>query len=131
MANDVLLGVGPYRFSITALNYQKLRRRFRYRWVPQMVIGSRPRQQFLGPGEETVRLEGTIYPNDPRFGNGFSQLEAMRDEGQRGVPRGVASNLGRYDGVWCIDEISDEQTYFARDGSPRKVEFTITLTAYG
>ncbi len=127
---DVLLGLGPYRFAITALNYQSLNRRFRYRWEPQMVVGARPVMQYMGPGEETVRLEGTIYPNDPRFGGGFSQLEAMRSEAMAGIPRGVASNLGRYAGTWCIEDISDIQSYFARDGSPRKVTFTISLTHF-
>ncbi len=131
MAKDVLLGVGPYRFSVPELNYHQLDRRFRYRWVPQEVIGQRPRQQFLGPGLETVRLEGTIYPDDPRFGNGFAQLNDMRREAMAGRPRGVASNLGRYDGVWVIEEISDVQSYMKKDGLPRKVTFTIGLAAYG
>jgi hypothetical protein len=128
---DVLLGVGPYRFKIKALNYQALTRTFNYRWVSQERIGRRPAMQFLGPGEETVELRGVIYPKDPRFGGGFSQLENMRKEAMRGRPRGVASSLGRYHGRWCIKEVSDVQTYFAKNGAPRKVEFTIKLTAYG
>jgi phage protein U len=48
-----------------------------------------------------------------------------------GVPRGVASNLGRYYGRWCITAITDVQTYFGKNGAPRKVEFTIELAAYG
>jgi uncharacterized protein len=48
-----------------------------------------------------------------------------------GIPRGVATNLGRYYGLWCITAITDVQTYFAKNGAPRKVEFTIELAAYG
>ena len=126
-----LMGVGPYRFQIVGLNYQSLDREFEYRWKPQDRIGRRPAMQFLGPGQEKVKLKGVIYPNDPRFGNGFSQLETMRREAMAGVPRGVASNLGRYYGLWCITKITDVQSYFAKNGSPRKVEFTIEMTAYG
>jgi phage protein U len=129
MAN-VLLGVGPYRFEIPALAYDKLDRAYEFRWVPQDRIGRRPAMQFLGPGDEIVELRGTIYPQDPRFGDGFRQLESMRKEAEKGRPRGVASNLGRYYGRWCIVRISDVQSFFTKDGAPRKVEFNISLTAY-
>lgn len=128
---EPLMGVGPYRFHIVGLNYQSLDREFQYRWKPQERIGRRPAMQYLGPGIEKVVLKGVLYPKDPRLGNGFSQLESMRREAMAGVPRGVASNLGRYYGLWCITNIKDVQSYFHRDGTPRKVEFTIELQAYG
>jgi hypothetical protein len=128
---DTLMAVGPYRFKVVGLNYQSLDRAFEYRWRPQERIGRRPAMQFMGPGMETVSLKGVLYPQDPRLGNGFSQLERMRREAMAGVPRGVASNLGRYYGLWCITKISDVQSYFSKDGAPRKVEFTIDLAAYG
>jgi hypothetical protein len=128
---EPILGVGPYRFKIAGLNYQSLDRKFEYRWKPQERIGRRPAMQYMGPGLETVSLQGILYPKDPRLGSGFKQLERMRREAMIGIPRGVASNLGRYYGLWCITSITDVQTFFAKDGSPRKVEFTIELTAYG
>jgi phage protein U len=128
---EPILGVGPYRFKIVGLNYQSLDRKFEYRWKPQDRIGRRPAMQFLGPGMETVSLKGVLYPGDPRLGSGFKQLENMRKEAMFGVPRGVASSLGRYYGLWCITEITDVQSYFDPNGSPRKVEFTINLAAYG
>lgn len=128
---EPLMGVGPYRFRIAGLNYQSLDRQFEYRWKPQERVGRRPAMQFLGPGLEKVVLKGILYPKDPRLGNGFAQLENMRREAMSGVPRGVASNLGRYYGLWCITKIHDVQSYFHKDGTPRKVEFDIELTAYG
>lgn len=123
--------MGPYRFRIVGLNYQTLDRKFDYRWKAQERIGRRPAMQFMGPGEETVTLQGVLYPKDPRLGRGFSQLESMRREAMLGIPRGVASNLGRYYGIWCISGISDVQSYFTKGGAPRKVEFNINLTHYG
>lgn len=87
--------------------------------------------QFLGPGVETVTLKGVLYPHDVRFGNGFSQLESMRREAMAGVPRGVASSMGRYYGLWCITNIKDIQQFFDKRGAPRKVDFSIDLAAYG
>jgi len=130
---EVLLGVGPYRFAIVGLNYQSLERSFEYRWEPQPRIGRRPALQWLGPGVETVTLNGVIYPRDPRTrgDQGFAQLEQMRAEAMQGIPRGVASQLGRYYGQWCITNITDVQTFFFRDGRPQRVEFTIEMAAYG
>lgn len=126
-----ILGVGPYRFAVPELNYQELKRDFHYRWEAQERIGRRPAMQFLGPGIESVVLKGVIYPGDPRLGDGFRQLERMRQEAMLGVPRGVASSMGRYYGLWCIVDIRDEQSFFNRHGDPRKVEFKIALEAYG
>ena len=32
---------------------------------------------------------------------------------------------------WVIVNVSDTKSYFMSDGAPRKIEFTVTLQAYG
>lgn len=128
MAQTVLIGLGPYRFSVSALNIEEVERSFEYRWEAVNRIGARPAMQFLGPGEEGVRMRGTIYPH---YMGGFGQLEQMRSEAAKGKPRGVVSGFGRYYGKWCIRSINDTQSFFLADGSPRKVEFGIELVHYG
>ncbi len=131
------LGVGQiaktaFRFGVSELNYKDLQRNFEYRWSAQNRLGRRPAQQFLGPGEETVTLQGVIYPRDPRFGgHGWSQLKGMRKSGAAGTFFPMASNMGVYHGIWCIKSIGDNQGEFAPSGSPQKVDFTISLTHYG
>lgn len=38
--SNVLLGLGPFRFSVTGLNYKQLTRRFEYRWEPHVSCTS-------------------------------------------------------------------------------------------
>lgn len=124
----VLMGLGPFRFAVPGLNYHKLARTFEYRWEPQWRVGSRPAQQFLGPGEEELNIRGVIFPH---YTGGFGQLNAMRDAAQEGVPLPLASSRGIYFGPWCIRTIHDEQGFFHPNGDPRKVEFDIVLVVYG
>lgn len=128
MVATVLIGLGPYRFSTTALNIQELQRSWEYRWEAVNRVGARPAMQFLGPGEESVRLHGVIFPH---FFGGFGQLEQMRADAAKGKKYGVVSGFGRYYGKWCIRTIDDDQTLFFADGAPRKVEFDIELVHYG
>lgn len=60
---QVLIGLGPYRFSVSSLNIEELDRSWEYRWEAVNRVGARPAMQFIGPGEETVRLKGLIYPH--------------------------------------------------------------------
>lgn len=123
-----LMRLGPYLFSVPGLSYDRLHRRFEYRWYPQERIGSRPAQQFMGPGEENLDIRGTIYPH---YAGGYNQLNIMRDAAQTGEPYGLADARGIYYGRWCIRMIRDEQEYFHPNGDPRKVEFSLDLVAYG
>jgi len=124
----VLMGLGPFRFSVPGLSHNQLSRRYNYRWVPQWRIGRRPAEQFLGPGEEEVRIHGIIYPW--AYG-GYDQLEGMRGYAEGGIPSGLASAGGVFFGLWCIRAITDEQEYFLPDGTPRRVEFDLDLVNYG
>ena len=123
-----LMGLGSFRFEIPGINYSQLSRRFHYRWEPQMRIGARPMQQFLGPGEEELRLHGVLFPH--KYG-GYGQLNKMRDEAQSGTPYNLADARGNFYGKWCIRLITDEQEFFYPNGAPRRVEFDLELVAYG
>ena len=141
----VLMALGPFRFSVPGLSYDRIHRNFEYRWEPQLRIGSRPAQQWLGPGEETITFRGIIYPH---YAGGYGQLNAMRASAMVGVPYPLAAvgsggsftgrygeassaNVGFFFGPWSIRGISDEQEYFHKNGDPRKVEFSIDIVHYG
>jgi phage protein U len=129
----VLMQLGGFRFSVPGLSYDRLHRRWEYRWEPMMRVGRRPSEQFMGPGEEMLDIRGIIYPH---YAGGYNQLNVMRNYAQIGTPlglAGVSGGIGIYYGPWCIRMIRDEQEYFHPNGDPRKVEFSISmdLVAYG
>jgi len=129
-----MVGLGALRFQIDALNFSDLERSFAYRWEAQNRLGRRPAQQFLGPGEETITLKGTIYPNHPAFAGGLTELNTMRARSAQGAFFNLGARIGARGvalGRWCVRSIRDGQSYFHPNGQPSKVEFTIELVAYG
>ena len=55
----------------------------------------------------------------------------MRAQAGLGKPLFLISGSGFAFGRWCISKISENQSNFLKDGSPRKIEFSITLKRYG
>lgn len=123
--------LGQYQFSLETAAFDQLKRATEYLWKGQNRIGRRPAQQFLGMGEDTITLQGTIYPH---FRGGLGQLDAMRTAAGRGEPLALIyafETAGQYAGRWCIRSISDERSVFIRNGAARKIDFALTLVAYG
>lgn len=134
----VLMQLGDTQFSVPGLSFNRLQRRYEYRWEPQWRIGSRPAQQFLGPGEESVDIRGTIYPAHPYSGGGpqggWRELNDLRAFSETGEPQplgGLVAGFAQYLGLWCVRMIRDEQEYWLPNGYPRKLEFSIDLVNYG
>ncbi|MBZ9850130.1 phage tail protein [Mesorhizobium sp. CA14] len=125
---STMMGLGPFRFSLSTAAYQSLERSDEFRWVAQERIGREPAAQFIGPGQTTFALSGTIYPH---FRGGWGQVEAMRAIAKTGAPQMLVSGLGRIFGLFYIENVSETQTIFWDNGAPRKQEFNLDLKSYG
>lgn len=124
----VMMALGEYRFSLATAAYQSLDRSSDWRWESVDRIGARPAKQYLGPGEDTVNMRGTIYPH---FRGGLGQVEAMRTEANKGEPYLLVDGTGKVWGNYCITNVSETQETFFSNGIPRKIDFTIALAMYG
>lgn len=60
---EVMMALGTYRFSLGTAAYQGLTRAAAWRWPAQERLGAHPVLQYTGPGEQTIRLDGTIHPH--------------------------------------------------------------------
>lgn len=126
--SSVMMALGDYRFCLDAAAYQSLERSTLYRWEAVDRIGVAPGQQFIGPGEDRIDLSGVIYP---AFRGGLGQLDEMRAEAGKGEPLMMVDGMGRVWGDFCITEVRETQTVFFSNGTPRKIEFSLTVVAYG
>jgi phage protein U len=124
----MMMILGNYRFSIDSAAYQTFARSSEYRWEELKRIGKESAMQFLGNGTDTITLEGTIYP---LYRGGIGQIEHMRSEAGQGIPLMLISGNGTAFGRWCIVSVTEHQETFLKDGSPRKLTFSITLKKYG
>lgn len=127
MIGFVMLALGGYRFAVTSGGYERMKRKTAWRWPGQDLIGARPQKQFMGPGEDSITIEGTIFPH---FRGGLRQVPMMRAEAGRGVPLNLTDGLGDYWGRYVITSIEEGKEAFLGDGAPRKIDFTIELEAY-
>jgi len=126
MAQDsIMLALGNYRFSVSTAAFQTLQRTTEYRWAKLDTVGSRPKYQPIGIGEETITLDGIIYPH---YAGGIAQLDAMRAEASTMQPLSLRSNKKL--GQWAIKKITENQAQMLGD-IPIKQEFSIELIFIG
>lgn len=125
---NMMLILGVYRFCISNAAYQTLSRSTEYRWEEQPRLDNEPAMQFIGQGSDTIKLDGTIYPH---FKGGLRQVTLMRAEALAGTPLMLITGNGTAFGRWCIVSVEETQTFFLKDGTPRKITFSLTLKKYG
>ena len=126
-----LAKLGDYVFQLDTAAFQSLQRQSAYRWEIKNRLKRLPAAQFLGPGEEGITLPGIILPH---FRGGIGQVGKMREMAAKGDPLALVyafERAGQYAGLWCIKEVSETRTLFFKDGVPRRIEFQLSLVAYG
>lgn len=121
----MLLLVGPLGFQVTGPHFDKLRHSYDFIWPKHDRFASPPAYQFTGAGPEAVDIEGTVYPEY------FPGLERLRQlAGRASQPQVVVSGSGDVFGLWIVLGLDTRQSYFDRDGNPRKVDFRIEMEKY-
>jgi phage protein U len=124
---EVMMQLGNLQFSLDEAAYQRLSRSSEYRWARQPRIGTNDALQFTGYGPETISIDGVIHP---AFRGGFGQLDKMRREGSFGIPRVLVSGTGKVLGLWCIEAVTEGQEVFAKQGQPRRQNFSMRIARY-
>lgn len=125
---EVMMSLGSFRFSIETAAYEELRRNTTYDWPDQQRVGRESARQFTGISEDTIELSGRIYPT---YRGGLGQVDDMRELAGRGQPLLFVDGRGRVWGKWCITRISETQRAFMANGAPRRIDFALSLQAYG
>lgn len=125
---SVMMALGAFRFGMSGEAYQQFSRSAGYRWEKVHRIGRAPAMQYAGPDVHEVRLEGVIYPH---FKGGLRQVELMRAKANTGEPLMMVDGLGWVWNKWVITGVDEGKSVFMRDGAPRKIDFSMSLTTYG
>jgi phage protein U len=69
-----------------------------------------------------------IYPH---FKGGLRQVEGMRLAATLGQPMMLVDGLGWVWERWVLTAVTESKSLFMADGAPRRIEFDVTLRAYG
>lgn len=123
----IMMILGATVFSVNGNTYDKLTRSASFNWSSQTVIGRQPVYQYLGHGENTINIEGKIYPG--QYGSRL-ELMILEQSAGLGIPMPFFSSSGLSLGAWCITSFKEVDTCFMDTGDPRSIDFTIGLVQY-
>lgn len=122
---STMMALGLFVFAIGTVPYQQLQRQRQWRHPSSSRIGRRPARQFVGPGDDTITLSGTLYPEITGGKLSMAALAAMADTGKAWP---LIDGSGTVYGLYVIEDISETGSLFFADGSPRKIDFSLKLT---
>lgn len=120
----MMLALGMFIFSLPTLAYQELQRQTEWRHASNNRVGAAPARQFLGRGDDSITLPGVIMPE---LAGSTLSLDALRLMANTGKAWPMVEGSGRIYGLWVIRSLSETKTIFFRDGTPRRIEFSIGL----
>lgn len=136
MSLPFMMLLGPFPFSINSAAYQKLQRTTQYNWASQNTLGhpiakrlglGGATRQYIGPGDDTINLDGTMYP---QYKGGPEYMIAMRLSAGLGIALPLLCSSGIPLGRWIIESVSETKSEFLEDGTARKIEFSLSLKRY-
>ncbi|PSJ22139.1 oxidoreductase [Halomonas sp. ND22Bw] len=120
----MMMAYGLFVFGLSTAAYQELQRQTDWRHQSQGRVGRRPARQFLGPGEETITLTGTLLP---QFTGGQQSLDQLREMANQGAAWPLIEGAGAYYGLYVIGSLNERKSAFMRDGAAQQIEFDLRL----
>lgn len=120
----MMMILGMMVFVRQTLPYQTMKHDSDYRWASGSRIGTRPSQQFLGVGDETITLTGELRPE---ITGGVISLFALKVMAEQGRAWPLFSGNGIPYGMFVIAKVNATHTDLLQNGTARKISFDITL----
>jgi uncharacterized protein len=120
----MLFSLGLFAFSIDTIAFDELQRRASWRHSTSPRVGARDASQFVGIGEETISLPGTVYRE---IADGEVSIDALRDMAASGDPWALVDGSGRVYGAFVITTIDERRKTFIAGGVPLRIDFAIEL----
>ncbi|WP_316207379.1 phage tail protein [Bradyrhizobium sp. SZCCHNR3118] len=118
-------------------NFETIQRDAQFTWVANDRLSRDPAMQFTGPGQESIAIDGKMYPY--HFG-GLDTLSRLRAAGRRGKPMDMVrfyplQNPSGYAaesiGTFVIMRVRTIEQKIGSIGIAHKIDFTVELTRYG
>jgi phage protein U len=121
------MALGPFMFESLDFGYDGVRRNLSTQWADIQTVGGLNRLQWTGGDDDTVDVEGVIFPHE--FG-GLATLEGVRGAAAAGTVLPLVTLGGNVYGLYVIEGVSEDQSFHDETGRPRKDVFRIRLKRY-
>jgi len=119
-----LMALGMFLFEIGTLPYDELQRKSDWRHARSTRVGARDAVQFVGPGDETISLSGSVYAE---IADGRVSLDELREMAGAGDALPLVDGSGTVFGTFVIEAIDERHAYLMNDGRARRIDFGIDL----
>ena len=119
-----MMTLGTFVFTLRTLPYQLQQRQNEWRHPASERVGARAAHQYVGPGEETIELSGVVAPELTGSEASLATLVELANEGR---PLALVSGTGQVLGAFVITSKRETRTLFFQDGTPRRIDFQLTL----
>ncbi len=123
----MLMSLGLFTFSLQTAPFETVRRATSQRWAKADRIKKGAAQQWTGPGDDTLVIEGVLMPEAT---GGAENLDKLRDMAAQGKAWILTAGTGETLGRWIIEQVDERRSRMRADGSPRKIDFSLALRRY-
>lgn len=120
----MLMALGQFVFGLNTLPFNDFHRQTAWKHRSTSRAGARDANQFLGPGDETINIGGVLAPE---FTGDVGSLDDIRYMADTGGAYVLVDAAGYVYGAYVIDNMSETGTFYASNGLPRRIEFSISL----
>lgn len=130
----MLIQLGDFQFEIASAAYSQLTRTAQAYWARQPILSETERLHAVGNATDTIQLVGTVYPEFAvRHGGkrGTQTIDELRDMLKALIPYRITAADGRTWGFWVIETLTNQDSHWIPEGTPRKQSFRIGIRYYG
>ena len=123
----VLLSLGSVQFSLNTAALQTISRNTESNWAQVPRIGHLDALQYTGPGSDVWTIPCDLYPD---WKGSANVIEALRMMARSGDIYFLIGANGDVIGLFIVRSVTEEQSLYKSNGTPRKHSFTLTLQRF-
>ncbi|HBM3110034.1 TPA: phage tail protein [Klebsiella oxytoca] len=120
----MMMVFGLFVFELRTLPYQQLQLSRNWRHVKNDRVGRSAKWQYVGAGENHLKLGGLLYPE---ITGGNLSLGAISTMAYTGLAWPLIDGIGSIYGMYVITDLQETHREFDRYGKAKKIEFTLSL----
>ncbi|WP_164276480.1 phage tail protein [Stenotrophomonas sp. B1-1] len=120
----MMMSYGTFVFALSTAAYEQFQRQLTWRHASSERLHARPARQYVGLGDDSISLQGTI---SAELVEDLHVLDGLRELADQGTPQALVEGTGRVYGAYVIVSLSETRKEFFPDGTPRLIEFQLQL----
>lgn len=114
----MMMVFGMFVFTLRTVPYQQLRHSQEWRHVKNDRVNQSAAWQYIGPGDDTITLDGVLYPE---ITGGRWSLAALETIGFAGRPWPLIEGDGQIYGMYVMTRLEREKRSLTATATPKRL----------